>query len=825
MKHILFLLSLLLFADTYPIFAQTSTLPNLPAATTTVDTDLMYLVRPGDAQPDRKITVDNLRTAMQLLLEIPRTTVAGLGPPTDLLVKIVTDGNSDCLVGGGSVTVLCQGNGTTWVTISGGGGGAANLNAGIAFTADVTPAQITSNQDNYTGCAVTTNAVCRVSTDASRQITGVAGGADGIFLILHNIGAFNAVLVDSATSTAANQFLIGANITIGPNQGIILQYDATSARWRAASGISGAGGQAGDDDLTAVAGMTCTGIAVRTGTSTWTCRQITGITGNILVSSNPGGVAGDIVLNLGTTAMQTDGDNTVTTGTQNNALATAWIAPSSAGSPTGEGSFNFNTTTKKPQMGNGTTTLVLAHEGGNIFSATSLANNGANCNPAVGTFGIGVDASGVCEGAQVALSSAGTPTPNTVVFPGMPFKDTRSFVPGSQGYTYIGAAAGGSFAPIIAEADGYVFISDGVNTVSPTGPDTIGIRGVNGIEFDVYNKSTAEFAQPANDGWEALSSNAGDTTQYLRVCGTITGGSLKGLACETIILNGTIFISSVTTTYANIFTVRLCTTAACVADATAAGTVTVREASGNVTIITLAPGVSKAAAQDTILGVIASTMDINGLTQTTTVSSANDKFSLYSVAAGANREARTTDIITTFEATYDPVHCSTTTATLVLNTVDANKPTANCSAGTTNTGLIRAKAVFPDSDGLFSVSGWFDLPETWLGTIDAKIRWSTALIVGNVIWQLQTACTTNGELDDKAFNTTQDIVDTAAGTTLHLNTVTQTGVTTTGCAAGEKFHWRLGRDRTHVSDTLGEAGTGTPDLDMVKFVGRRKLGT
>jgi len=94
-----------------------------------------------------------------------------------------------------------------------------------------TPAQITGNQDNYDPGQY---GWLRLSTDASRNITGFTGGAEGRELWLTNVGSFNIVLVEQATSTAANQIITGtgANVTMAPLDCALLKYDNASSRWR-----------------------------------------------------------------------------------------------------------------------------------------------------------------------------------------------------------------------------------------------------------------------------------------------------------------------------------------------------------------------------------------------------------------------------------------------------------------------------------------------------------------------------------------------------------------------------------------------------------------
>jgi hypothetical protein len=108
------------------------------------------------------------------------------------------------------------------------------------LSADITPAQITADQNDYNPTGLSTASTLRLSSDASRNITGLAGGADGRVLLLHNVGANAIVLKDeSASSTAANRFALSADITLAADQVAVVQYDSTSSRWRAIAFVGG----------------------------------------------------------------------------------------------------------------------------------------------------------------------------------------------------------------------------------------------------------------------------------------------------------------------------------------------------------------------------------------------------------------------------------------------------------------------------------------------------------------------------------------------------------------------------------------------------------
>jgi hypothetical protein len=102
----------------------------------------------------------------------------------------------------------------------------------IHLTGVITPAQIVANTDDYNPTGLATATVLRLSTDVSRNLTGIVAQSQGRVFQLHNIGAADLVLKNDATSTADNRFKFGADVTLNPDEGIEIWYDATSLRWR-----------------------------------------------------------------------------------------------------------------------------------------------------------------------------------------------------------------------------------------------------------------------------------------------------------------------------------------------------------------------------------------------------------------------------------------------------------------------------------------------------------------------------------------------------------------------------------------------------------------
>lgn len=156
--------------------------------------------------------------------------------------------------------------------------GTFDIQQALALSGDITPAQITAQADDYAPTGNSTASVLRLSTDATQTLTGLAGGTDGIIKIIHNVGANDLVIADgSASSTAANRFKIGADLTVPAQASVMLRYDATESRWyKVADTIQGAGGGGGGAPTdaqyivaTANATLSAERVATNTTTITW----------------------------------------------------------------------------------------------------------------------------------------------------------------------------------------------------------------------------------------------------------------------------------------------------------------------------------------------------------------------------------------------------------------------------------------------------------------------------------------------------------------------------------------------------------------------------
>lgn len=107
----------------------------------------------------------------------------------------------------------------------------------VAWTGVISPAQLTADAHDWSPTGLADAAIIRVSTDAARSITGIAGGSAGRLLLLVNVGAYVITLPDAdAGSTAINRFALPADLQVQPDAMVLLSYDDSGSRWRSAGG-------------------------------------------------------------------------------------------------------------------------------------------------------------------------------------------------------------------------------------------------------------------------------------------------------------------------------------------------------------------------------------------------------------------------------------------------------------------------------------------------------------------------------------------------------------------------------------------------------------
>lgn len=158
----------------------------------------------------------------------------------------------------------------------------------------------------------------------------------------------------------------------------------------------------------------------------------------------------------------------------------------------------------------------------------------------------------------------------------------------------------------------------------------------------------------------------------------------------------------------------------------------------------------------------------------------------------------TGNTITTVSRVWIPAGmCQNTTASLNWDTPTSNPAVAACVTGTNTQ---KGVADFADGANALSMQQTLRMPADWTGSVDVALKWFSGTTSGDVVWQVATICVADAETDDPAFNTASTVTDTAKGTANQTNDATITGLTTTGCAAGELMHVKITRDPAHASD-------------------------
>ena len=109
---------------------------------------------------------------------------------------------------------------------------------GALLTGVITPSALTADQDDWNPTGGSTASVWLVSSNATRNLYGIATGVAGRVLHLVNVGS-NTILLHPqfGTSAAANRFAFRAGgysgaVSLAGGTGLTLIYDGAASRWR-----------------------------------------------------------------------------------------------------------------------------------------------------------------------------------------------------------------------------------------------------------------------------------------------------------------------------------------------------------------------------------------------------------------------------------------------------------------------------------------------------------------------------------------------------------------------------------------------------------------
>jgi hypothetical protein len=192
-----------------------------------------------------------------------------------------------------------------------------------------------------------------------------------------------------------------------------------------------------------------------------------------------------------------------------------------------------------------------------------------------------------------------------------------------------------------------------------------------------------------------------------------------------------------------------------------------------------------------------------------------DKFIFWDDSAGAfvaldmpaafSISGTTASLTLPYQLQYNAGVCQNATASVGFSTPSTLGAAGGCHTVAAASGdPAFGYAIFPTGGADTELHGQFELPSDWTGAIDVTFKWNAVSTTANdVVWEIELGCVAAGEAATAiSFNTNAFAADTNNGTTLQFNTVTKTGLTTTGCAAGETAFFIIHRDTDTAGDTL-----------------------
>lgn len=109
----------------------------------------------------------------------------------------------------------------------------------FGLSAVISPTALSGDVNDYAPTGLSGTIIIRQDGGAAdRNITGLSGGIEGRIVQIINVGTTNNLVLknQSASSIAANRFLISADVTLGVNRAVVLRYDGVTSRWRLFTG-------------------------------------------------------------------------------------------------------------------------------------------------------------------------------------------------------------------------------------------------------------------------------------------------------------------------------------------------------------------------------------------------------------------------------------------------------------------------------------------------------------------------------------------------------------------------------------------------------------
>lgn len=135
---------------------------------------------------------------------------------------------------GNNLTLNSTSNSTKGAVLIGTDNSQTVVGTSLYFRGDLAPSALSADTDNWNPAGLDTAQTLRISSTDTVSLTGIQGGSDGRILYIFNIGETPITLKDNTTSTSAYRFEFDADIELRAGQGVILRYDGTASKWRAA---------------------------------------------------------------------------------------------------------------------------------------------------------------------------------------------------------------------------------------------------------------------------------------------------------------------------------------------------------------------------------------------------------------------------------------------------------------------------------------------------------------------------------------------------------------------------------------------------------------
>lgn len=471
------------------------------------------------------------------------------------------------------------------VAISGGTAGTGNhgqVQIGVSNTLGVafgilTTAQITADQDNYAGFDDCVEAL--TSTDATRNITGIANGFAGRKLRVTNTGANSLTFAhQSGSSSAANQITCPGSTTFTLTAGYSCDfvYDGTTSKWILETAAGGSSGVAGFSNVCYVDVAGNDGTGVRGDPSkpflTVNAALAATTTAGDLVLVGPGAFAGAITWDTESRALAGSGANVTTLGNISSSL-TGGASTTSSFKDFSCGSFTLTST----KGGASILTLDFANISAGSTTITGRSNgqdriNCANFSVPAASFTVvnvpgnyvGVRGDGVvditnntsrvvsleacnCDGGTLTLSGSGQINVSGGVYSDLTCNNSGTFLLSGclvNGNTTINgtctvSVSGCRLAGSIAVASGATFVPKGYNfaasgLTSSAAPGTVNLTYWGGTVV-VTAAATLTLPARAHNGYVINVKNGNAAGSGSNVTVARNGNNIDGVAADAVL--------------------------------------------------------------------------------------------------------------------------------------------------------------------------------------------------------------------------------------------------------------------------------------------------